>query len=334
VLSGSIVLGTGMHVPERVVKNDFFASYLDTSDEWIRERTGIAERRWVEPGTSASALAEPAAREAIANAGLVPSDIDGIICATVTPDNIFPSTACMIQKRLGCRDGLAFDVNAVCSGFLYAIGAAHGLILSGQCKRVLIVGTEIYSIIIDKNDRTTGILFGDGAGALVLGASGTAQQELRKSDRGIFASHLGADGSYTDILCVHGGSAFPFTSESVGEGAHFLKMAGREVFKLAVRKLSEINRMIVEQNGFSLDEVSHFVSHQANRRILQSVAKDLGIPESKFPVNIEKYGNTSAASVPILLAELNAQGTLKKGDLVVLSAFGGGVTWGAMLLRW
>ncbi len=323
-----------MHVPGRVVSNDFFASYLDTSDEWIRDRTGIVERRWVEAGVSASALAEPAARAAIKNAGLQPSDIDGIICATVTPDNIFPSTACMIQKRLGCRDGLAFDVNAVCSGFLYAMGSAYGLILSGQCKRVLVVGTEIYSSIIDKNDRTTGILFGDGAGALVLGASGKKQTEHQKSDRGIFSSHLGADGTHAEILCVPGGSALPFTEESVRDGQHFLKMAGREVFKLAVRKLAEINRSVVEQAGFSLEDVDYFISHQANRRILQSVAKDLGISETKFPMNIEKYGNTSAASVPILLAELEAQGVINKGNLIVLSAFGGGVTWGAMLLRW
>jgi 3-oxoacyl-[acyl-carrier-protein] synthase III len=334
VLRSSIVLGTGMYVPERVVTNEFFSKYLDTSDEWIRDRTGISERRWVEKGVSASALAEPAALEAIKNAGLTPKDIDGIICATVTPDNIFPSTACILQKRLSCGEGLAFDVNAVCSGFLYAIGSAHGLIMSGQCTNVLIVGTEIYSNIIDKNDRTTGILFGDGAGALVLGASDIPQESLQKTDRGIFRSRLGADGSYSDILCVDGGSARPFTSESIKEGAHFLRMAGREVFKLAVRRLAEINKSIVEDAGFSLSDVDWFVSHQANRRILQSVAKELSIPDEKVPMNIEKYGNTSAASVPILLAELASEGNLKKGDLVALSAFGGGVTWGAMLLRW
>lgn len=334
MLRGSIVLGTGMHVPGRVITNDYFASYLETSDEWIRERTGIAERRWVEEGTSASALAEPAARQAIKNAGLEVSDIDAVICATVTPDNIFPSTACMLQKRLGCREGLAFDVNAVCSGFLYALGNAYGLIMSGQCSKVLVVGTEIYSNIIDPNDRTSGILFGDGAGALVLGASDVSVPDMKKTDRGIFASHLGADGSHADILCTPGGSATPYTVESITSGAHYLKMAGREVFKLAVRKIAEVNRLIVEQAGFTLDEVDHFVSHQANMRILQSVAKELQIPETKFPVNIEKYGNTSAASIPILLAELDAAAKLKKGDIVVLSAFGGGVTWGSLLLRW
>lgn len=334
MLSGSIILGTGMYVPENIIKNDYFASYLDTSDEWIRERTGITERRWVGEGVSASALAEPAARTAIKNSGLEASDIDGVICATVTPDNIFPSTACYIQRRLGLKEGLAFDVNAVCSGFLYALGNAYGLILSGQCKNILVVGTEIYSSIIDKNDRTTGILFGDGAGAVVLGRSGISQADIKHSDRGIFSSILGADGTHADILCVPGGTATPFSEASLKGGEHFLKMAGREVFKLAVRKLSEINRSVVENSGFKLEDVDYFISHQANKRILQSVAKDLGLSEDKFPINIERYGNTSAASVPILLAELDSNGILQKGNLIALSAFGGGVTWGAMLIRW
>lgn len=334
MLRGSRISGSGMNVPERIVGNDYFASYLETSDEWIQDRTGIEERRWASESVSASELAEPASRKAIKNAGLEPSDIDAIICATVTPDNIFPSTACMLQGRLGCSGALAFDINAVCSGFVYALGVAHGLITSGQCSKVLVVGSELYSRIIDKNDRTTSVLFGDGAGAVVLTATDEAPEPGSKDTSGIFASRLGADGAHADILCVPNGSAHQPTPESLKEGKHYLRMAGREVFKLAVRRLSEINRDIVESSGFSLSDVSLFVSHQANKRILLSVAKDLGLPEEKFPMNIAKYGNTSAASVPILLAELELEGRLKKGDLVALSAFGGGVTWGAQLIRW
>lgn len=323
----SVVKGTAFNVPPRVVRNTEFEKYLDTTDEWIRERTGIIERHWAESDVSASELAEPACREAIERAGLSISDIDAIICATVTPDNIFPSTACMIQKRLGNNTALAFDVNAVCSGFVYAVGTAHGLIQSGQCKNVLIVGTELYSRILDMKDRGTCILFGDGAGAIVLG------QEV-DTERGILNSILGADGSHADILCVPQGTAHPVTPQSLEEGQHFLRMQGRDVFKLAVRKLAEINKEVVESAGFKLSDVDLFISHQANQRILSSVGKELEIDQDKVPMNLFKYGNTSAASIPILIAELEREGRLKKGQLVALSAFGGGVTWGATLIRW
>ena len=327
-----MVRGTGYNVPGRVVTNEEFAKYLDTTDEWIRERTGIIERRWADENVSASELAEPACRDAIKRSGKNISEIDAIICATVTPDNIFPSTACMIQKRLGCVGALAFDVNAVCSGFTYALGVAHGLLQTGQCRNALVVGTEIYSRIINKNDRGTCILFGDGAGAMVLSAEET--DSGKDVERGILNSILGADGSYSEILCVPQGTAHNVTAASIEAGEHFLKMEGREVFKLAVRRLVEINKRVVVEKGYSLDDVSLFVSHQANLRILAMVGRDLGVSEEKVPLNVSKYGNTSAASIPILLAELELEGRIKRGDLIVLSAFGGGVTWGATLIRW
>lgn len=323
----SVITGTGFSVPPKVVPNSFFETYLDTTDEWIQERTGIRERCWAEPTVSASELAEQACRDAIKKAGLSPQDIDTIICATVTPDNVFPSTACMIQKRLGNLGAMCFDVNAVCSGFVYAVGTAHGLIQSGQSKKILVVGTELYSRIINMQDRGTCILFGDGCGAAVI-------QAINDTERGIISSRLGADGTYSEILCVPQGTAHPLSVASIEKGSHFLHMEGREVFKLAVRKLAEINRSIVEDAGFSISDVDLFVSHQANQRILASVGKELGVSTEKVPMNVSKYGNTSAASIPILLAELEMTGVLHKGMLVALSAFGGGVTWGATLLRW
>ncbi|HMO16995.1 MAG TPA: beta-ketoacyl-ACP synthase III [Oligoflexia bacterium] len=331
---GSRIIGTGMNVPENIVPNRYFETYLDTTSGWIEERSGIIERRWADETLSASSLAVPACERAIFRAGLKPIDIDAIVCATVTPDNIFPSTACAIQRKLACPEGLAFDVNAVCSGFLYALGVSHGLISSGQCRKVLVVGTELYSRIIDKNDRTTAILFGDGAGAVVLESFDKESSKGEEVVSGIITNTLGADGNYEDILCVPSGTAHQPTPDSLREGRHYLTMAGREVFKLAVRRLSEINRSVVSVSGYSLSDIKWFVSHQANKRILQSVAKDIGVSEDRFPMNISKYGNTSAASVPILLAEMDESGMLSPGDLVVLSAFGGGVTWGATLLRW
>ena len=339
----SRIVGSGMHVPERVITNDYFASYLETNDEWIRDRTGIVERRWVEGTVGASELAEPAAREAIKNAGLAASDIDGIVFATVTPDYAFPSSACFLQARLGISSGLAFDINAVCSGFIYALVAADSLIAKGLCRNVLVVGSDVYSTIINPNDRRTCILFGDGAGAVVLQAcpatsGGTAQgigmDGSGETLSGIYASCLGADGTHTDILKVPRGSAAPLTPEVLAGDSHYLSMEGREVFKLAVRRLAEVNETIVRENGFDISQVDWFVSHQANKRILSAMARSVGVPEEKVLMNVERYGNTSAASVPILLAEAEREGIIKKGDLLVLSAFGGGVTWGSVLVRW
>lgn len=337
----SRISGCGMAVPEKVVTNDHFAKYLETSDEWIRTRTGIAERRWAEPDVSASELALPAAQDAIAAAGLSVDDIDGIVLATVTPDYVFPSTACFLQKRLGMTRGFAFDVNAVCSGFVYALTTANGLIKAEQAKNILVVGVDIYSRILDHNDRGTCVLFGDGAGAVVLSAVGeevdgnfTVGLEGSAAEiSGVYATELGSDGKYTEILCVPSGTANQATPESMKAGDHYLKMEGREVFKLAVRKLGEISESIVEKAGLAAEDVDYFVSHQANERILSSMAKHMNIPENKVLMNLAKYGNTSAASIPILLAEKVEDGTVSEGDLVLLSAFGGGVTWGVVLLR-
>ncbi len=333
MLGASRIAGTGMFVPPRVVNNLHFASYLETSDEWIQERTGIVERRWAGDGVTSSDLAEPACRDAIKNAGLVPADIDGIIFATVTPDFVFPSTACVLQRRLGIPGCLAFDVNAVCSGFLYALVSADALISRGVAKNVLVVGSEVFSKLVNPKDRGTCILFGDGAGAVVLTATSAAERDSGGS--GILGSILGADGTYGDILCVPaGGMALPSTPELIEEGKHLVTMAGKEVFKLAVRYLADISEKVIRDAGYTPEDVKVFVCHQANKRILQAVAKYLKVSEEHFPMNVDRYGNTSAASVPILLAELSAQGVLKKGDLVVLNAFGGGVTWGAALIRW
>lgn len=341
----SEIRGTGMCVPERVVSNEHFAAYLETSDEWIRERTGIEQRRWCEKGTSASALAEPACREAISAAGLTVNDIDGIVLGTVTPDNIFPSTACYLQARLGITNGFAFDVNAVCSGFIYALTTADALIRSGQGTNVLVVGVDLYSGIIDPNDRGTCVLFGDGAGAVVLsrkqgeslvdGAFGDhlAQGDVR-SISGIYGSELKADGRFADLLCVPMGTANPPTPDSLKRGDHFLQMQGREVFKFAVRSLADVTKSVLDRAGVSVEEVDLFISHQANKRILLSMAKHLGIPEEKVPINVDRYGNTSAATIPIVLAECEREGRIKKGDLLLLSAVGGGFSWGAVLVRW
>jgi len=331
-ISGSVVVGTGFCVPEKVVDNHHFASYLETSDEWIKERTGIVERRWVEPGTGVSELAEPAARKALENAGIKPSEVEAIVFATSTPDFTFPSSACVLQQRLGVPSGAtAFDVNAVCSGFVYAFSVADSLVKSGQVKNAVVVGADVFSSILNPNDRGTVVLFGDGAGVVVI----KSREEVAGSEqRGIYGHILGADGTHGDILCTPVGSAAPASAESIATDAHYLRMAGREVFKLAVRRLGDINKEILEKYNFSAEEVSMFASHQANERILTATADRLKISHDKFPMNLSKFGNTSAATIPILLAELDERNAIAQGDLVALSAFGAGVTWGASLLRW
>ena len=340
VFVSSKVSGTGFSVPDKVIPNSHFESYLETSDEWIRERTGIEQRRWVEGETTASDLAEKAALDAIKNANLTVDDIDGIILATVTPDNIFPSTAAVLQKKLGVKNGFAYDVNAVCTGFVYALVNADSLIKNGQAKNILVVGVDIYSRIIDKDDRGTCVLFGDGAGALVLSKTADGDSDVIgmpsgvtgsvKEVQGVYASELRADGAQSDILYCKGGSGSP----EVPAEEQFIKMQGREVFKLAVRSLAEVSKSVLEKSGLEIGDVSHFVSHQANRRIILGMGKQLGVGEDKVPINVEKYGNTSAASIPILLAECDASGRIKPGEVVHISAFGGGVTWGAVVVRW
>ncbi|MDD2942620.1 MAG: ketoacyl-ACP synthase III [bacterium] len=324
----SYIAGTGMNVPEKIIDNDFFATYLDTSDEWITSRTGIKQRRWADDDVSASSLAFPAAKRAIAAAGLLNSDIDGVIVATVTPDYIFPSTACRLQNLLGIHKGFAFDMNAVCSGFIYALVTADAMIKAGHASNILVVGTEIYSSIIDKSDRSTCVLFGDGAGAVVLSRANEDNPSR------FLGGRLYADGQNEDILTVPQGTANRITSEKLQNSSTKLRMEGREVFKLAVRSISESCSSILQEMGVSTEEVDYLACHQANFRILQSVGKQLNIPAEKVLINLEKYGNTSAASVPILLDEFSRNGTIKKGDLVLLTAFGGGTTWGACLIRW
>lgn len=352
VCAGSYISGVGHNLPERVVDNHYFASYLETNDEWIKERTGIKERRWVEPGTSASMLALPACERAIASSGLRPEQIEGIIVATVTPDCVFPSTACILQSRLETR-GLAVDMNAACAGFLYALGTADALITAGRAKHILVVGVDVYSsTLLDIQDRGTCILFGDGAGAVVLSSTVDLleQEENRSTEfqrvgpflvsgskeklRGIYALNLGADGRHGSILKVELGSAFLPTPEYLAERKHFLFMEGREVYKLAVRTLTDINKGVLEQAGLTTKDLNAMATHQANMRIIQSVAKQLGLPPEKVLTNVERVGNTSAASVPILLSEAVQEGKISRGDLVALSAFGGGLTWGAALVRW
>ena len=332
VAKASKITGWGHNLPQRVVDNEYFASYLETSDEWISSRTGIKQRHWSDKLESASSLAQPACEQALKSAGLSANDIDGIVLATVTPDKQFPSTACILQQRLGCPAGIAFDVNAVCSGFLYALSTADGLLRSKRARRILVVGVDLYSRIIDKNDRRTCILFGDGAGAVVLEACDDSEIGDEQAP-GVLHLELGADGNHADILQVPLGTANEVTADSLAEGKHFLQMEGREVFRLAVRRLIEVSESVVDASGVQMADVDFVVSHQANKRILDAMAKHMGLASEKVLHNVERVGNTSAASIPILLSESLTDGKIKSGDMVLLSAFGGGVTWGAALVR-
>ncbi len=334
----TMLSGTGYAVPPRVVPNSYFVSYLETTDEWIRDRTGIIERRWVEDTVSASELAEPACRMAIKNAGLRPDQIGGVIVATVTPDYIFPSTACSLQRRLGISGGLAFDVNAVCSGFVYALVTADSMIARGLAQNILVVGVDIYSRHLNQQDRTTCILFGDGAGAVVLSAAGGEPAvngaAVERRPRGILGSVLHANGAHGDILKVPCGSANVPTPESLRRGDHALTMAGKEVFKLAVRHLGEVSEEVLRAVRLTPADIDYIVAHQANKRILDAVAKHLAVPAEKVLWNGDRYGNTSAASIPILLGEAVERGQVRPGQTLLLNAFGGGVTWGAVVLRY
>lgn len=314
-----------MNVPEKVVANDYFATYLETNDEWIRSRTGIEQRRWAEAEVKASDLALKACQDAIAQAGISKEEIDGIVFATVTPDNIFPSSACCLQRKLGLKSGFAFDINAVCSGFVYALITADSLIAKGLAKHVLVVGADLFSQIINMQDRTTCVLFGDGAGAVVL--SRTTEENPQ---RGIISSIWGADGNYGDILNV---TCDPNAAVGLNGKDPKVVMNGKEVFKLAVRKMGDISLELLEKAGISSDQVKAVICHQANKRILDAVSSHLKISAERVLSNVEKYGNTSAASVPILLAEAYSKKQIAKGDLLIMNAFGGGVTWGAVLLR-
>ncbi|MGW9230780.1 beta-ketoacyl-ACP synthase III [Pseudorhizobium sp. NPDC055634] len=320
----SVVRGYGAALPKRVVPNLELEGVVETSDEWIVQRTGIRQRYIAGEGETTASLGEAAARAALEKAGLTPADIDLIVVATSTPDNTFPATAVNIQNRLGMTHGFAFDMQAVCSGFVYAMATADMYIRGGMAKRVLVIGAETFSRILDWKDRTTCVLFGDGAGALVLEA---AEGEGTIADRGILTSHLRSDGSHKEKLYVDGG---PSTTGTVGH----LRMEGREVFKHAVGMITDVIEAAFDATGTTAEDLDWLVPHQANRRIIDGSAKKLGIPPEKVVVTVDLHGNTSAASIPLALSVALDDGRIKKGDLVMLEAMGGGFTWGAVLLRW
>jgi 3-oxoacyl-[acyl-carrier-protein] synthase III len=318
------VIGTGAYLPARIVTNDELAETIDTSDEWIVERTGIRQRHIAADGELTSDLATAAARGALARAGLGPERIDLMVVATSTPDNTFPACAAAVQQKLGVRHGPAFDVQAVCSGFVFALAVANNFLMLGQAKTALVIGGETFSRLLDWQDRRTCVLFGDGAGAIVLRAeTGTGTP----FDRGVLATHLGSDGRHYQDLYVDGGPS------STGTTGH-LRMNGREVFRHAVHQLSRASRTVVEQVGLSVDDVDWLVPHQANIRILDGVTRRLGIERERVLVTVDRHANTSAASIPLALAEADDRGDLRPDQLLVMNAMGGGFTWGAALVRW
>lgn len=318
----SVLLGTGSALPRRAVSNAELSERVDTSDEWIVERTGIHNRYIADADETTSTLAIEASRKAILTAGVEASSIDLIILATATPDQTFPATATLVQDALGCNGGIAFDVAAVCSGFLYAVGVADSMLRSGMASRALVIGAETFSRILDWEDRATCVLFGDGAGAVVL----DAQQADVAGGRGILASRLHADGAHNQLLYVDGG---PSTTGSVGK----LRMKGREVFRHAVTNLAEVLGEVLAEAGYSSEDIDWLVPHQANARILDATARKLGLPVEKVIMTVGDHANTSAASVPLALDVGIRDGRIKSGDLVMLEAMGGGFTWGASLVR-
>lgn len=323
-----IFRGTGAYTPENVVTNDDLTKIVDTNDEWIRTRTGIRERRFAAAGEHTSDLACAAATRALEASGVKRSEIDLIIVATMTPDMPFPSTACLVQSKLGLPNVTAFDVQAACSGFVYATSIASSMLLSGNFKNALVIGAEKTSGILDFEDRTTCVLFGDGAGAAVLSC-------VDQPGVGILGSVNGADGANPSLLQQPaGGSAIPSSPESLNARQHFLKMNGKEIFKLAVRVMGQASTDVLDRFGYSPEDVSLVIPHQANIRIIDSLAKRLNLPMEKFHNNLDRFGNTSAASVPIALDEALRLGRIRSGDLVLLVAFGAGLTWASTLIKW
>ncbi|WP_386681571.1 beta-ketoacyl-ACP synthase III [Loktanella sp. R86503] len=319
----AVVQGVGHYLPERIVPNAWFAETLETSDEWIRSRSGIERRHFAADGQTTSELATRAAKAALTDAGIDAEQIDAIVLATSTADMTFPSAATMVQAAIGNTRGYAFDVQAVCAGFVYALAQANALIVSGQADRVLVIGAETFSRIMDWTDRSTCVLFGDGAGALVLAAedgTGTA------TDRGVLSTDLNSDGRYRDLLYVDGGVA----TQNTGK----LRMEGKEVFRHAVEKLALTADAALQKAGLGADDVDWVVPHQANIRIIQSTAKKLGVGMDRVVVTVQDHGNTSAASIPLALSVGVARGQIKRGDLLVTEAIGGGLAWGAVVLRW
>lgn len=319
----AVVRGVGHYLPDRIVPNSEFEATLDTTDEWIRSRSGIERRHFAAEGQMTSDLAVRAAEAALADAGLGVAEIDAIILATSTPDLTFPSAATMVQARLGMTHGFAFDVQAVCAGFIYALSNANALIVSGQAKRILVIGAETFSRIMDWTDRSTCVLFGDGAGALVLEA---AEGDGTPQDRGVLAADLHSDGRYRDILYVDGGVSTGNTG--------YLRMQGKEVFRHAVEKLAATAHAALEKAGLGEADVDWIVPHQANLRIIKATAQRMGVGLDRVVVTVQDHGNTSAASIPLALSVGRARGQIRQGDLLVTEAIGGGLVWGAVALRW
>ncbi|MEM9330169.1 MAG: beta-ketoacyl-ACP synthase III [Pseudomonadota bacterium] len=320
----SVITGCGSYVPEHAMKNSEFESIVDTSDEWIVQRTGIHQRHIAAEGETTADLAEHAARKALEASGIGVEQLDLIILATSTPNNTFPATAVEVQHRLGMNHGAAFDTQAVCSGFVFALTTADQYIRSGQANRILVIGAETFSRILDWKDRTTCVLFGDGAGAVVIEAS---EEQGTSADRGILSCHLRSDGTHKDKLYVDGG---PSSTQTVG----CLRMEGKEVFRHAVGMITDVIEDAYAATGLGSDDLDWFVPHQANKRIIDASAKKLGIAPEKVVITVDQHGNTSAASIPLALDHAVAEGQIKKGDLVLLEAMGGGFTWGSVLLRW
>jgi 3-oxoacyl-[acyl-carrier-protein] synthase-3 len=319
-----VIRGVGAYLPKRVVTNADLTKIVDTSDEWIVERTGIRERHIADEDERTSDLGIAAAKQALVRAGIDPVDIDLIVCATSTPDRTFPATAVTIQNALGVTKGAAFDVQAVCSGFVFAMTVADNFLKTGQFKRAIVVGTETFSRLLDWSDRSTCVLFGDGAGAVVLEAQ---PQHGSRDDRGILATRIRSDGRFEELLYVDGG---PGSTKTVGH----LRMNGREVFRHAVQKITGVIEETLVMTGFAPDEIDHYVPHQANRRILDGVVKKLGVAPEKIVMTLDRHGNTSAASIPLALNHAFEAHRIKEGDLVLMEAMGGGFTWGAVLARW
>jgi 3-oxoacyl-[acyl-carrier-protein] synthase III len=320
------ITGLGSYVPSRVVTNEELARMVDTSDEWIIERTGIRERRVAAPEEALSDLCLPAARQALEQAGVRAADVDLIIVATVTPDMSFPSTGAIIADVLGARDAAAYDLSAGCTGFMYALAQAHGMLSAGLSSCALVIGGDVLSRILNWHDRSTCVLFGDGAGAVVLEPS---------QDEGFVGFELGADGSGgVHLNLPAGGSRLPPTSETVAAEQHFVSMNGREVFKFATRVLVSSAEKLLDECETSMDEVDVYVPHQANVRIIDHAAKKLGVPEDRVVVNVDRYGNTSSGSIPLALADAVADGRLREGKLVLMTGMGAGLTWGSALMRW
>ncbi len=322
------ITALGMYVPEKRVTNDDLALLVDTSDEWIRERSGISERRIVSDGQANSDLSVKAIENAFQGGDFRPEELDLIIVATVTPDMMFPSTACIVQDKIGARNAWSFDLSGACSGFLYAMATGAQFVQTGMYKKVLVVGTDVMSSILNFEDRSTCVLFGDGAGAILL-------EPTEDPDVGIIDFLLHSDGAGGKFLYMPaGGSLHPASHETIDKKMHYVHQDGRNVFKHAVKLITEVSRDILERNGYTADDVNLLIPHQANLRIIQSSLERLGLSPDRVVINIDRYANTTAATIPIGLTEAHQQGRIKKGDLLLLASFGAGFTWGSVLLRW